>query len=60
MRRTTSRSAPPWTRRARVAITDDGRELTVLYGQAYETGAPLTQMGFQRGLRRSATGATTS
>ncbi|WP_420634472.1 alanine/glycine:cation symporter family protein [Candidatus Palauibacter sp.] len=33
-----------------VAINDDGRELTVLYGQAYETGAPLTQMGFQRGL----------
>ena len=33
-----------------VAIADDGRELTVLYGQAYETGAPLTQMGFQRGL----------
>ncbi len=33
-----------------VAITDDGRELAVLYGQAYETGAPLTQMGFQRGL----------
>ena len=33
-----------------VAIADDGRELAVLYGQAYETGAPLTQMGFQRGL----------
>ena len=33
-----------------VAMADDGRELTVLYGQAYETGAPLTQMGFQRGL----------
>ena len=33
-----------------VAIADDGRELSVLYGQAYETGAPLTQMGFQRGL----------
>ncbi|WP_420462050.1 alanine/glycine:cation symporter family protein [Candidatus Palauibacter sp.] len=33
-----------------VAVADDGRELTVLYGQAYETGAPLTQMGFQRGL----------
>ena len=33
-----------------VAVADDGRELAVLYGQAYETGAPLTQMGFQRGL----------
>ena len=33
-----------------VAVADDGRELTVLYGQAYETGAPLTQMGFRRGL----------
>jgi len=33
-----------------VAIADDGREIAVLYGQAYETGAPLTQMGFQRGL----------
>lgn len=33
-----------------VAIADDGRELAVLYGQAYETGAPLTQLGFQRGL----------
>ena len=33
-----------------VAIADDGEEFTVLYGQAYETGAPLTQLGFQRGL----------
>ena len=33
-----------------VAVADDGRELTVLYGQAYETGAPLTQLGFQTGL----------
>ncbi len=33
-----------------VAIADDGEEFAVLYGQAYETGAPLTQMGFQRGL----------
>ena len=33
-----------------VAVADDGRELAVLYGQAYETGAPLTQMGFRRGL----------
>lgn len=33
-----------------VAIADDGEEFAMLYGQAYETGAPLTQMGFQRGL----------
>ncbi len=33
-----------------VALTDDGRELAVLYGDAVESGAPLTQEGFRRGL----------
>ena len=33
-----------------VALTDDGRELPTLYGNAVESGAPLTQLGFRRGL----------
>ena len=32
-----------------VALTDDGRELSTLYGNAVESGAPLTQLGFRRG-----------
>ncbi|MCG8470024.1 MAG: sodium:alanine symporter family protein [Gemmatimonadetes bacterium] len=35
---------------AATATTDDGRELTALYGPAVESGAPLTQLGFRRGL----------
>jgi AGCS family alanine or glycine:cation symporter len=34
----------------RVAVLDDGTELTVLYGPAVESGAPLTMLGFQQGL----------
>jgi AGCS family alanine or glycine:cation symporter len=33
-----------------IAITTDGRELTSLYGDAVESGAPLTMMAFERGL----------
>jgi AGCS family alanine or glycine:cation symporter len=33
-----------------VAVSDDGREYTSLYGPAVESGAPLTMLGFQRGL----------
>ena len=33
-----------------MATADDGTLLTVLYGDAPENGAPLTQLGFQRGL----------
>jgi alanine or glycine:cation symporter, AGCS family len=33
-----------------VAVAADGTELTSLYGNAAETGAPLTIMGFQRGM----------
>ena len=32
------------------AAADDGTSYTVLYGDAPEGGAPLTQLGFQRGL----------
>jgi AGCS family alanine or glycine:cation symporter len=32
------------------AVADDGTEYTVLFGPAVESGAPLTQAGFQRGL----------
>ena len=37
----------PGQQRAR---DDGGKEYTTLYGDAVETGAPLTQLGFQRGL----------
>jgi len=33
-----------------IAITTDGRELASLYGDAVESGAPLTMMAFERGL----------
>lgn len=33
-----------------VAVSDDGVEYRVLYGAGVETGAPLTQLAFQRGL----------
>ncbi len=33
-----------------VAVTDDGRELVSLYGEAVESGAPLTMLGFRKGL----------
>ncbi len=33
-----------------IATADDGTPFTVLYGDAPESGAPLTQLGFQRGL----------
>jgi len=33
-----------------VATADDGRTFTSLWGMAAESGAPLTQLGFQRGL----------
>jgi len=33
-----------------VAISRDGTEYTALYGPGVETGAPLTQLAFQRGL----------
>ncbi|MEX0748166.1 MAG: alanine:cation symporter family protein, partial [Rhodothermales bacterium] len=32
------------------AVAEDGTVYTVLYGPAVETGAPLTQLAFQRGL----------
>ena len=35
---------------AGTAAADDGTSYTVLYGDAPEGGAPLTQLGFQRGL----------
>ena len=35
---------------AGTATADDGSSFTVLYGDAPESGAPLTQLGFQRGL----------
>ncbi|MDP6579912.1 MAG: sodium:alanine symporter family protein [Vicinamibacterales bacterium] len=35
---------------AGVATSDDGTSYAVLYGDAPEGGAPLTQLGFQRGL----------
>jgi alanine or glycine:cation symporter, AGCS family len=34
----------------RVAVLDDGTEVTVLYGPAVESGAPLTMLGFRQGL----------
>ena len=33
-----------------MAVGDDGGEYTSLYGPAVESGAPLTMLGFQRGL----------
>jgi len=33
-----------------IATADDGTPFTVLYGDAPESGAPLTQLGFRRGL----------
>ncbi len=33
-----------------VATTEDGQEMSALYGDAYENGAPLTQTAFRRGL----------
>jgi AGCS family alanine or glycine:cation symporter len=33
-----------------IAVTDDGAEYAALYGNAVESGAPLTMLGFQRGL----------
>ena len=33
-----------------VAVSDDGQQYTSLYGPAVESGAPLTMLGFQRGL----------
>jgi AGCS family alanine or glycine:cation symporter len=33
-----------------VAVTTDGGEITSLYGDAVESGAPLTMMAFERGL----------
>ena len=33
-----------------VAVSDDGQRYTSLYGPAVESGAPLTMLGFQRGL----------
>jgi AGCS family alanine or glycine:cation symporter len=33
-----------------IAIGDDGSEYAVLYGDAVESGAPLTMLGFRRGL----------
>lgn len=33
-----------------VAIADDGTEYAVLYGQGVRSGAPLTQLAFERGL----------
>jgi len=33
-----------------VAVADDGTSYPILYGEAVETGAPLTALGFQRGL----------
>ena len=33
-----------------VAVGEDGTEYTSLYGDAVESGAPLTMLGFQRGL----------
>jgi AGCS family alanine or glycine:cation symporter len=35
---------------ASVAIADDGTQYEALYGDAVESGAPLTMLGFQRGL----------
>ena len=32
------------------AVASDGTEYRVLYGDAVETGAPLTQLGFEKGL----------
>ena len=32
------------------ALADDGARYTSLYGEAVENGAPLTMLGFQRGL----------
>lgn len=34
----------------RKAVGDDGTEYTTLYGEAVESGAPLTKMAFERGL----------
>jgi len=33
-----------------VAVADDGQEYTILYGDAVESGAPLTMEAFRRGL----------
>ncbi len=35
---------------ARIARADDGAELRALWGEAVESGAPLTMMGFRKGL----------
>jgi len=35
-----------------LAVTDEGAEHPVLWGEAAESGAPLTQLAFQRGLSR--------
>jgi AGCS family alanine or glycine:cation symporter len=35
-----------------VAVAADGREYTTLYGDAVETGAPLTTLGFKKGFGR--------
>lgn len=37
-------------RRAQVAVTEDGRRLVQLYGPAVRNSAPLTTLGFERGL----------
>lgn len=34
------------------AVADDGTEFPALWGEAVESGAPLTQLAFQRGLSR--------
>jgi len=34
------------------AVSEDGQQYRVLYGDAVETGAPLTMLAFNRGLRR--------
>ncbi|MGH7503550.1 MAG: alanine/glycine:cation symporter family protein [Longimicrobiales bacterium] len=39
------------------AIADDGQVLTTLYGNAAESGAPLTSLAFQRGFHFTQTGA---
>ena len=33
-----------------MAVSDDGRELMSLHGRAVESGAPLTMLGFRKGL----------
>jgi len=34
----------------RLAVADDGQQYSALHGSAVETGAPLTMLGFRRGL----------